>query len=147
MSPTQIAISGTSDGLEAAEAPLKEAGARRYIRLKVSGPFHSPLLEEARKEFGDFLQGVTYSDPKIPIYANVTGSATSSGAEARELSIKQVVSTVRWVDEEKALLEQGVQRFLEVGPGKVLTGLLKGVTKELACTPVGTMEEIDKLGG
>ena len=146
-SPTQIAISGTADGLTAAEEPLKEAGARRVIRLKVSGPFHSPLLDDARRQFAQFLTGVSFADPKIAVYANVTGAMTATGAAARELCVRQVVSTVRWVDEEKNLIDAGIKRFIEVGPGTVLAGLLKALGGEAVCLPAGTLEQIRQITG
>jgi [acyl-carrier-protein] S-malonyltransferase len=144
-SPTQIAISGTGSGLEAAEAPLKEAGARRYIRLKVSGPFHSPLLEEARREFGEFLQDLSFAEPRVPVYANVTGTRTKTGSQAKELCIRQVVSTVLWVHEEKSLVQDGIDRFLEVGPGAVLTGLMKRFDDTKQCLPAGTIDQINAI--
>jgi [acyl-carrier-protein] S-malonyltransferase len=144
-SPTQIAVSGTGAGLDAAEGPLKEAGARRYIRLKVSGPFHSPLLEEARKEFGEFLKSVDFSDPRIPVYSNVTGARTESGSQAKDLCIRQVVSTVRWVDEERSLIEDGIDGFLEVGPGTVLAGLMKRLDETKVCLPAGTIDQINAI--
>jgi [acyl-carrier-protein] S-malonyltransferase len=146
-SPTQIAISGTAKGLDAAEAALKAAGARRFIRLKVSGPFHSPLLDEARNAFGAFLETIDFSDPKVPLYQNVTGRRTSTSTEAKKLSVEQVVSTVRWVDLERTLVAEGVERFIEVGPGTVLAGLLKAVAEDKPCLPAGKIEQINQIIG
>ena len=144
-SPTQVVISGTSEGLEQAETAFKEAGARRFIRLKVSGPFHSPLLEEAAAGLREALAGYTFADPVIPFYANVTGGRVTSGEEARELCVKQVVSTVKWVDEQRALIADGFDRLLEVGPGSVLTGLWKVINKDNPCLPCGKMEAVNKI--
>jgi [acyl-carrier-protein] S-malonyltransferase len=146
-SPTQIAISGTAKGLDAAEAALKAAGARRIIRLKVSGPFHSPLLDEARNAFGAFLETIEFSEPKVPIYQNVTGKRTGSAVEAKKLSVEQVVSTVRWVDLERNLLADGVERFIEVGPGAVLAGFLKAVCEDKPCLAAGKIEQINQIIG
>ena len=146
-SPAQIAISGTAKGLDAAEAALKAAGARRFIRLKVSGPFHSPLLDEARSAFGAFLESIDFADPKVPIYQNVTGKRTSAAAEAKKLSVEQVVSTVRWVDLERSLLGDGIGRFIEAGPGAVLAGLLKAVSENTPCLPAGKIEQINQIIG
>jgi [acyl-carrier-protein] S-malonyltransferase len=144
-SPVQIVVSGTHEGLERAEPAFKEAGARRFIRLKVSGPFHSPLLEEARAGLEEVLAGYSFSDPQLPLYANVSGTRVESGEEAKRLCVQQVVSGVRWVDEERCILSDGYDSFLEVGPGTVLTGLWKYVSEETTCTPAGKLEEINRI--
>lgn len=146
-SPTQIAISGTAKGLDAAEAALKAAGARRFIRLKVSGPFHSPLLDEARNAFGAFLESISFSDPRVPLYQNVTGKRTATAVEVKKLSVEQVVSTVRWVDLERNLIADGIERFVEVGPGTVLAGLLKAVAEDKPCLAAGKIEQINQIVG
>lgn len=149
-SPKQTVISGTSHGLSAAKDILKEAGARRIIPLKVSGPFHSPLLEKARERMADFLDGITFSDPKIPVYSNVTASQIRTGIEARELCLRHMVSPVQWVEEQKNLLAAGMTRFVEAGPGKVLCGLLEVyVTSSgqegISVVPAGTLEAIEQI--
>ncbi len=146
-SPVQIVISGTNDGLLKAEEICKEAGARRYIRLKVSGPFHSPLLEEAKKEFVSVLDGYEFNNPRKTVYSNVTGAEISSGEEAKKLCGDQIISTVKWVDEEKRILDDAFDRCIEVGPGKVLAGLWRGVDKEIRCESAGTLEGIQKIAG
>ena len=145
-SPQQVVLSGTAEGLAKAEEVFEAAGAKRFIVLKVSGPFHSPLLEEARRGLAEALSGYTFSDPVRPVYSNVTGKRIASGAEARELAVRQVVSTVVWVEEEASILAEGVQRCLEVGPGSVLAGLWKSFSKDVPCLPAGKLEEIAKLG-
>jgi [acyl-carrier-protein] S-malonyltransferase len=144
-SPSQVVLSGTAEGLAKAEAAFKAAGAKRFIVLKVSGPFHSPLLEEARRGLEEALAGYSFSDPKAAVYSNVTGKRIASGAEARQLCVRQVVSTVRWVDDEQSILADGFQRCLEVGPGTVLTGLWKAFSRDVPCFPAGKQEEIAKL--
>jgi len=144
-SPSQVVLSGTAEGLAKAEAAFKAAGAKRFIVLKVSGPFHSPLLEEARRGLEEALAGYAFSDPAKPVYSNVTGKRISSGEEARRLCVRQVVSTVLWVEEEKSLLADGFQRCLEVGPGSVLAGLWKAFSKDVPCLPAGKQEEIAKI--
>ncbi len=146
-SPTQIVVSGTGAGLATAERVFKEAGARRFVRLSVSGPFHSPLLAEARKAFDEALAGYAFSDPKVPVYSNVTGSAIRSGDEARRLCGEQIVSPVRWVTVEEGLFADGFDRFFETGPGTVLTGLMKALAPRAACSPAGTAEAIEKAAG
>ena len=143
--PTQIVISGTQEGLEAAESALKEAGARRVIRLKVSAPCHSPLLDEAKDKFSEYLSGLDFKTPCKPLYSNVTGKAVKSGEEARELALKQIVSSVLWVDEEQSILAGGYDRILETGPGKVLSGLMKSVSSDINVIPCGTVEQIEEI--
>jgi [acyl-carrier-protein] S-malonyltransferase len=144
-SPEQIVLSGTFEGLKAAESICKEAGARRYIMLKVSGPFHSPLLAEAADELKVVLDQYQFDDPVKPVYSNVTGNIIQTGKEAKELCIRQVTSTVRWVDEEKNLIDHGFERFIEAGPGNVLAGLFKRYTQDYQCYPAGKLADIDNL--
>jgi [acyl-carrier-protein] S-malonyltransferase len=146
-SPIQIVLSGTSEGLMKAEAALKAAGAKRVLKLKVSGPFHSPLLEGAAREFSEALKGYPFSNPRISVYSNVTGRRIESGVEARELCGRQIVSMVRWVTVEENLLADGYSRFLESGPGTVLTGLFKAFKADVDCAPAGKMEDISRMGG
>ena len=144
-SPTQIVIAGTAAGLEQADALFEEAGAMRYVILKVSGPFHSPLMKDAGDELDSVLKRVSFSDPVKPIFANVTGERIRSGDEARELCVRQIVSPVQWVKTEENLLSLGYEQYLEVGPGRVLTGLWKSFTKKIRCQPAGAMEAIHSL--
>jgi [acyl-carrier-protein] S-malonyltransferase len=143
-SPVQVVISGTAAGLAKAEEALKAAGAKRLVRLPVSGPFHSPLMKQARADFDAALAGVRFSDPRMPVYSNVTGRRIASGTEARTLCGEQLVSTVRWVAVEEALRADGLDRFLEAGPGTVLTGLMRALSPSLRCAPAGTAETIAK---
>ncbi|MFW5785743.1 MAG: ACP S-malonyltransferase [bacterium] len=149
-SPVQTVVSGTAEGLTRAQDILKEAGAKRVIPLKVSGPFHTPLMEDARKEFEKAVRDVTFADPKIPVYSNVTGDLISSGSEAQELCLRQLITTVMWTKEEESLLRDGPGRLLEVGPGTVLSGLWKAFAKDrdvadVAVEPAGTLEQIQAI--
>jgi [acyl-carrier-protein] S-malonyltransferase len=141
-SPAQAVISGTGPGLARAEEVLKGAGAKRLVRLKVSGPFHSPLMAGARASFEEALAGFAFRDPAMPVYSNVTAGPIASGAEARDLCGRQVVSPVRWVEEETRLAADGFDRFLEAGPGTVLAGLLRALRPDLDCRPAGTIADI-----
>jgi [acyl-carrier-protein] S-malonyltransferase len=141
-SPSQVVVSGTSAGLEKAEEALRAAGARRFVRLSVSGPFHSPLMSDARRSFDEALAFYAFSDPAIPVYSNVTGKVIRAGSEAKELCGSQLVSTVRWVAVEEALFADGFDRFLEAGPGTVLTGLMRAVRPDARCAQAGTMASI-----
>jgi [acyl-carrier-protein] S-malonyltransferase len=145
-SPVQTVVSGTAAALSAAEAVLKTAGARRCIRLKVSGPFHSPLLAQARSAFEAELAKYTFADPVIPVYSNVTGRPIASGEEAKRLAGEQITSPVLWVDIEKGLKSEGYSRAFEAGPGTVLSGLWKALYPEEPCTAAGTSEAIAAIG-
>lgn len=149
-SPVQTVLSGTAEGLEAAGPVLKEAGARRVIPLKVSGPFHSPLMEEARLRFQEALSGVRFADPVKPVLSNVTGGPVESGEQFRALCAEQLVQPVRWVAELAVIAEHEYQELLEVGPGEVLTGLWKAYKKTNPdasgeCKPAGTVDQILSL--
>lgn len=142
-SPTQVVISGLSAGIDVVEPQLQAAGARRVLRLKVSGPFHTPLLEEAGKEFAGLVAGINFQAPNCTLFSNVTGQAVSSGEEAKDLLIKQISSPVRWIS-----IEQGIKDLLEndylvieSGPGTVLCGLWKAAGFNQAY-PAGKHEEV-----
>lgn len=141
-SPSQVVIAGTMEGLEAAEAALDKAGAMKIVRLKVSGPFHSPLLSAASQQFAEKTSSLVWKDPVKPIISNVTAEPIKSGSEARELAARQIVSMVRWVDTMGVMKAAGASLILEVGPGKVLTGLWRAFSKEPKCQPAGTAEAI-----
>jgi len=144
-SPVQSVISGTEAEIGAAEAALKAAGAKRIVRLKVSGGFHSPLMAYARDGFAERVSDVSFSDPKISLFSNVSGARITSGAEARRLAVEQIVSPVRWVDEEAAMQAVGFEQMLETGPGQVLAGLWKSVKDGCPCHAAGTLEALSAL--
>ena len=150
-SPKQLVVSGTAAALAEAETRFKEAGAKRVIRLQVAGPFHSPLMSEAACEFAQTLNAVTFCDPVVPVYSNVTGKKVSSGAEAKDLAVKHITSSVRWVDEEKEIACGGINVCFEVGPGKVLQGLWKDASfastdgSEIQIFAAGTTQDINNL--
>jgi [acyl-carrier-protein] S-malonyltransferase len=141
-SPVQVVLSGTAAGLSRAEELVRREGAKRFVRLKVSGPFHSPLMDGARAAFEEALAGFAFADPSLPVYSNVTAGPIASGAEARALCGRQVVSPIRWVDEEARLLADGFGSFREAGPGSVLAGLFKALRPDVDCRPAGTMRDI-----
>ncbi len=144
--PKQMVIAGSGHGLAKAEEAFTELGARKVVRLKVSGPFHSPLLDAGRAEFEKELQRFSFNDPVIPVYANATGRQLSSGAEARELCGRQIVSTVQWVACEQAIDESGYDSILETGPGTVLAGLWKSYRRgEPVCQAAGSLEAIQQV--
>ncbi|OGB88966.1 [acyl-carrier-protein] S-malonyltransferase [candidate division WOR-1 bacterium RIFCSPHIGHO2_01_FULL_53_15] len=124
-SPGQIVISGKKSSVEAAGEKLKAAGVKKIIPLAVSAPFHCPLMQPAADKLAIELEKITINDAKIPVYANVTAAPVKSGAEIKQLLVKQVTAPVLWEDSIKKMIADGVTSFIEVGPGKVLTGLIK----------------------
>jgi len=125
--PGQVVISGTLEGLSAAEEALGQAGARRVVPLAVAGPFHSPLMESARFAFAELLTGAQFDDARIPVLQNTDPTPETSGDRIRERLIGQITSPVRWTETMQALLADGPITLIEAGPGAVLTGLAKRV--------------------
>jgi [acyl-carrier-protein] S-malonyltransferase len=126
-SPSQTVISGALAAVERASVLVKENGARRAVMLPVSAPFHCALMQPAQEEVARVLAGLTLSDPGIPVAANVTGGLITTAEAARDALIRQVTGAVRWVDCVQSLVAAGPTHFIEVGPGKVLCGLLKQI--------------------
>ena len=147
-SPTQLVVSGTAAALNEAEPHFKAAGAK-VMRLRVAGPFHSPLMADAAEAFRPALEAAEFADPKIPLYSNVTGKRITSGAEAKELALLHIVSPVRWLGEQAAIAGAaaalGFGACLEVGPGKTLRGFWKDSTDGIPCHGAGTLEDVNKL--
>lgn len=146
-SPKQTVISGTFDGLSKAEALCAQAGARRFITLKVAGPFHSPLMQEAGTEFARELELLNFKDPSKKLFSNVTGKEVTSGKEAKELAVKHFTNPVRWTSEEAEIGKLiGFEKadckdnwsIFEVGPGTVLSGLWRDSTfaENIGCKSV-----------
>jgi [acyl-carrier-protein] S-malonyltransferase len=145
-SPVQLVVSGTGAALNEAEARFAEIGVKS-MRLRVAGPFHSPLMSDAAEAFAPALEAARFADPKIPLYSNVTGKRVESGAEAKRLALLQVTAPVRWVNEQAAIGSAGGFDFcLEVGPGKVLRGFWKDTVVGIPCYGAGTVEEVEKIG-
>lgn len=154
-SPKQTVISGTAEGLAAAEKAATQAGARRAIRLAVAGPFHCPLMQKAADEFKAFLESYIFSDPdpQVALFSNVTGKKVASGIEAKANAVDHLTNPVRWTDEEKVLAEliasdaENEWQVLEVGPGKVLSGLWRdsGFAEGRASFPVNSAEAVNSL--
>lgn len=129
--PSQIVIAGETAAVERAIEECKERGARRAMLLKVSAPFHCALMMPAQEQMQPLLAATTFSTLQFPIVNNVDAALTSDGTQACEALVRQISSAVRWTDSVGLLLAQGVTTFVEVGPGKVLTGLVKAIAKEL----------------
>ncbi|CAN7434142.1 ACP S-malonyltransferase [Rossellomorea sp. LjRoot5] len=129
--PGQIVISGTVKGVELASEKAKEAGAKRVIPLQVSGPFHSQLMKPAAEQFVSILDSITINDAEVPVIANVNAEPVTGREEIKRLLIEQLYSPVQWEDSVEKLLESGVDTFIEIGPGKVLSGLVKKVNRRV----------------
>jgi len=141
--PLQIVISGRLDAVDKACAKMLDAGAKRVIKLQVSGAFHSPLMKSAFEKFDKVLSKLEFREPRIPIALNVTGKLTKDVYEIKDALAKQIISPVRWVDCVIAMTEYGVNRFIEVGPGKVLKGLIKKILPDAEVMNVERLGDID----
>lgn len=141
-SPGQIVISGDVPAVERGMVLAKEAGAKRAVRLNVSGAFHSPLMAVAEAGLAAQLETVEIADPRFPVISNVTARPVTGAADARRLLVSQLTSAVRWTESVRAILGMGVRSFLEVGPGSVLSGLLRRIDREAETRTVGTAEEV-----
>ena len=144
-SPVQTVITGRKDAVKAASDACIEAGARRAVELKVSGPFHSALLEDAGAKLGEELKNVTIGEIKIPYLANVTADYVKSTEDVKPLLVKQVSSSVRWQQTLERLLADGCDEFVEIGPGQTLTGLLKKLNKDVTVYHVEKVEDLKGL--
>lgn len=140
--PGQIVISGTVAGVEKASALAKEEGAK-VITLQVSGPFHSSLMKPAADKFNEILDQILINEAKTPVIANVTAKAITDRDEIKEKLIEQLYSPVRWEETVRELMDLGVDTFVEIGPGKVLSGLVKKVNRRANVIAVSDLETIN----
>ncbi len=145
-SPRQIVITGDAEAVQRAVELAKERGARA-IRLPVSAPFHSSLMEAAAAKLAEALAGVNFAEPKLPVVSNVAAEPYSGAANIAELLVKQVTSPVLWSDSVLKLKDLGIEEFMEVGPGNVLTKLIKQIDKTLRCRNIESREQVDELSG
>lgn len=143
--PGQVAISGEKKAVEAAIEALKQAGARRIVPLKVSGPFHSKMLIEAGEKLEKELENIFISPIKIPYLSNVTADLVTKEDEVKELLKKQVFSSVRWQQTIEKLLTLGADTFIEIGPGKTLSAFVKKINREVAVYNVENVKDLEKL--
>ena len=143
--PGQIVISGKKEAVETACEKLKAAGAKRTIMLNVSGPFHSGMLKEAGDQLGEFLEGIEIQNPRIPYVANVTAAYVTEKEEVKPLLAKQVSSSVKWEQSVRAMLADGVDTFVEIGPGKTLAGFIKKITKDVKVVNIDSLEAVRAL--
>lgn len=143
-SPNQTVISGHRAAVEKASELVKAMGARRAVMLPVSAPFHCALMQPAQQEVARVLDALTLGEPQIPVAANVTGELVTTAAAAKDALIRQVTGTVRWVNCVQALTAAGATAFVEVGPGKVLAGLLRQIDSTQKALNVENAESLEK---
>lgn len=143
--PGQIVISGEEAAVLEASEKLKEAGAKRVARLNVSGPFHSSMLKGAGEKLAKPLAEVSFKASDIPYVANTTAEYVTDTENIRELLVRQVSSSVRWEQSVRLMLENGIDTFVEIGPGKTLAGFLKRIDRKAVCVNIGQMEDLEKL--
>ena len=143
--PGQIVITGWKESVEKVSEELKAAGAKRVMPLNVSGPFHSPMLEEAGRELGQVLAGVQLSELEIPYVTNVTAEYVTDISETKALLATQVASSVRWQQSVENMIADGVDTFVEIGPGRTLAGFMRKISRDVKVYNVGTWEDVDKV--
>lgn len=143
-SPSQIVISGSETGVQAAARLAEAAGAKKVVVLAVSGAFHSPLMEFAVPGLRDGLAKMAIQAPKVPLISNVEAKPVAEAEAIRGLLLRQLTSPVRWVESMRNAMELGCTEALEVGPGKVLMGLARGISRDLKVTPVENPEDLKK---
>ncbi len=144
--PGQIVISGKKEAVELAAEKLKEVGAKRVIPLNVSGPFHSKMLTGAGEKLGKVLEGVKVSKPEIPYVANVTAEYVTDEGLVKPLLTRQVYSSVRWQQSVETMLKDGVDTFVEIGPGKTLSGFMKKINRNVAVLNIEKLDDLEKVG-
>jgi [acyl-carrier-protein] S-malonyltransferase len=142
--PGQTVISGEERGVRRATEIAKEKGAKRALELPVSGAFHSDLMKPAVATLQAALEGITFSEPKVPVVPNVTATPTTDPEELKRLLVEQVVSPVRWMESVISIRSAGADRAIEVGPGNTLKGLVRRIDKELGVESAGKIEDFEK---
>ncbi|MDD4371979.1 MAG: ACP S-malonyltransferase [Anaerostipes sp.] len=143
--PGQIVISGETKAVEEASDALKEAGARRVLPLKVSGPFHSGMLQPAGEKLLEVLADVDVKDPKVPYVSNTTAQMVTSKDQVKELLGRQVYSSVCWEQSIEMMIEQGADTFIEIGPGRTLSGFMKKINRNVTVVNIEKVEDLEKL--
>ena len=144
-SPAQAVIAGHAGAVERAMELAKEAGARKAVLLQVSAPFHCALMKPAQERLSADLDAINFKDLAVPLVNNFAAREIRTGADAREGLKQQAPNPVRWEDSIRKLASEGVDRFVEVGPGKVLTGLLRNIDRSLGGSAVGDLKSLEKF--
>jgi [acyl-carrier-protein] S-malonyltransferase len=143
-SPMQIVISGKTDAVQRAAELAKSRGAKRAIMLPVSAPFHCALMQPAQERLAEDLKAMVFHDAKVPVIKNIDAEPTTNGEEARNALVRQVTGAVQWVGSAQRLAAEGTTKFVEVGPGKVLCGLVGQIQKGVACANVEDESSLTK---
>ena len=143
--PGQIVITGFAQGVEKASEVLLEAGAKRVLPLKVSGPFHSPMMKDAGEKLEQVLQEIELSPLRIPYVTNVTAEYVKEIGDTRKLLKEQVASSVRWQQSMERMIADGVTTFIEIGPGRTLAGFLKKISRDVKVINIAAWEDQEKL--
>lgn len=142
--PGQIVITGEKTAVDAAGLALKEAGAKRIIPLNVSGPFHSPMLAHAGEQLGEALKEVEIAGEFLPYVANVTAGYVTAACEVKPLLERQIASSVRWQQSIERLIADGADTFVEIGPGKSLSGFMRKINREVSVFNIDKLEDFEK---
>jgi [acyl-carrier-protein] S-malonyltransferase len=143
--PEQTVISGVTAAVEQAITLARERGAKRAVMLQVSAPFHCSLMQPAQDALAPVLQGIPFSVAKVPVVVNVDAEAVTEGGKLRDALVRQVTGTVRWTESMQLLIAEGVTSFVEVGPGKVLSGLMRQIDRSQKCAQVDDPASLEKL--
>jgi [acyl-carrier-protein] S-malonyltransferase len=143
--PGQLVISGATDNVARASEMAKARGATRIVPLQVSGAFHSPLMQPAVDGMTDVLARVAFKDPSVPIISNVTAQPLTSASQFKDELLKQLTSPVQWQKTVESMLQEGVKSFIELGPGRVLSGLVKRISREAETINVGDLSSVKSL--
>lgn len=143
--PGQIVITGKTAAVEEAAEALKNAGEKRAVMLNVSGPFHSPMLESAGEELRKEMEAMEFSELKLPYVTNVTAEYINDISETKELLAKQVSASVRWQESMEKMIADGVDTFVEIGPGKTLNGFLRKIDRNVKVYNINTWDDVDQV--
>ena len=142
--PGQIVITGEEEAVAKASEKLKELGARRIVPLKVSGPFHSAMLTGAGEKLAEVLEGVNVREPKIPYITNVTAEYVTEASQVKDLLVRQVSSSVKWQQCVEKMITDGTDTFVEIGPGKTLSGFMRKISRDVKMLNIQTVEDFGK---
>jgi len=143
-SPGQVVISGSVEGVHRAMELCKASGAKLVKELVVSGAFHSPLMQSAKDKLKAALENTNFYDARFPVYANVTASPVTGKEEIKKMLYEQVTSPVRWEETIRNMIDDGIDEFYEIGPGKVLQGLLKRINPGVTCYTIDKYSDVEK---
>lgn len=143
--PGQVVISGIDKSVKKASEQLTEEGARRVLPLNVSGPFHSSMLKDAGEKLGEFLDTIEINNPKIPYVTNVTAEYINENTQIKDLLKKQVCSSVKWQQSVENMIKNGIDTFIEIGPGRTITGFVKKIDSSVKLYNIQKFEDVEKV--